>query len=338
MHDPSILPAFRQEKGKSDIMSDLRQCHVGGNLVLPSMIVMAGERAQKKFVEFFTAHIRNKNTRKSYVIAVRSFCDWCDQNGFHLTDLSPVIIAAYIEQLGQRLVVPSVKQHLAAIRMLFDALVLGHVLESNPASSVRGPKYVIKKGKTPVLSQAEARQFLDAIDISTLAGLRNRALVGIMAFSFARVGAVVKMNVEDFFQNGRRCWFRLHEKGGKFHEVPAHHKAEEFVADYLAAAGIGHDAKGPLFRTFDRHRQLTALRMHANDVLRMVKRQAHDAGLTHRLCCHTWRATGITAYLLNGGTVENAARIACHESARTTQLYNRTSDQVSLDEIERIVF
>lgn len=301
------------------------------------MIVKAGERAQRRFVEFFTAEIRNPNTRRAYARAVRDFCKWCEARQLELANLNSVIIAAYIEQIGVALCAPSVKQNLAAIRMLGDYLVLGHALETNPAAAVRGPRYSIKKGKTPVLTAEETRGLLDVIPAGTIAGLRDRALIGVMVYSFARVGAVIKMNVEDLFQNGRRHWFRLHEKGGRFHEVPVHHKAEEFLFAYLDAAAIAHDKKGPLFRTLDRRRQLTQTRINANDVLRMIKRYSRRAGLSNEICCHTFRATGITTYLQNGGTVEKAAQIAAHESTRTTQLYNRTDDQVSLDEIERIV-
>lgn len=188
-----------------------------------------------------------------------------------------------------------------------------------------------------MLSAEEARQLLDSIDVTRIAGVRDRALIATMVYSFARIGAVVAMNVEDYFQQGKRCWLRLHEKGGKRHEVPAHHSLEEYLDAYLAAAGITDEKKLPLFRTLDRHRQLTERRLHLAEVLAMVKRRAGRAGLPENVCCHTFRATGITAYLDNGGTVENAQRIAAHESPRTTKLYDRTGDEVSLDEIERIV-
>jgi site-specific recombinase XerD len=248
-----------------------------------------------------------------------------------------VIVAAYIEDLGRVASKPTVKQALAALRMLFDYLVVGHALDVNPASSVRGPKYVIKKGKTPVLAAEEAGQLLDSIDPSTIGGLRDRALIGVMVYSFARVGAAVSMNVEDYFPNGKRFWFRLHEKGGKHHEVPVHHRAEGFLDAYLQEARISGDRKGPLFRTLDPRRQLTSARMDPNDVLRMVKRRGRQAGIAGTICCHTFRATGITAYLRAGGTLERCAAIAAHESTRTTQLYNRTADEITLDEIERIV-
>jgi site-specific recombinase XerD len=313
-----------------------RQLGALGIEALPRIVTAAGENASRRFIEFFTANIRNKNTRLAYARAVASFFDWCDARGFSLGRLQPSIVAIYIEQLQQSHSAPSVKQHLAAIRMLFDWLVLGQVLPMNPAASVRGPKHVVKRGKTPVLTAQQARQLLDSIDTSTTVGLRDRALIAVMVYSFARVGAVVGMRVEDYFQNGKRWWLRLHEKGGKRHEVPAHHNAEGYLDAYLDAAGIWNEKKEPLFRTLDRRRRLTADSMNRADVLRMVKRRALQADLPDSTCCHTFRATGITAYLENGGTVENAQAIAAHESPRTTKLYDRTSDQITLDEIERI--
>lgn len=245
-------------------------------------------------------------------------------------------VAAYIEQLGQSQSKPTVKQHLAAIRMLFDWLVVGQVLPTNPASSVRGPAHVVKRGKTPVLSAEEARRLLDSIDGSTLIGLRDRAIVAVMVYSFARVSAVVGMLVEDYYPEGKRWWLRLHEKGGKLHQVPAHHAVEGYLDSYLKAADIQGGRRTPLFRTLDRSGQLTAKAMTRNDMFRMVKRRARAAGIPPETCCHTFRATGITAYLDNGGTIENAQAIAGHESPRTTKLYDRTKDEITLDEIERI--
>jgi site-specific recombinase XerD len=304
---------------------------------LPSVIVAAGEQASRKFAEFFTANIRNRNTRQAYARAARRFFAWCEMHKIVLEQLEPMLVASYIEELGQSLDAPSVKQHLAAIRMLFDYLVVGQILKMNPASAVRGPKHVVKKGKTPVLSIEEAHDLFTSIEPATIVDLRDRALIGVMVYSFARVGAVVGMDVEDYYQQGKRFWFRLHEKGGKRHELPAHHKAEEYLDAYIAAAGIADQRGTPLFRSLDRQRHLTDRRLHRIDVLAMIKRRARRAGLSPDICCHTFRATGITAYLMNGGTLEHAQQIAAHESPRTTKLYDRTSDDISLDEIERIV-
>jgi site-specific recombinase XerD len=306
--------------------------------MLPAAIAAQGERAGRRFVEFFTATIRNRNTRMAYARAVKQFFDWCEDHRLGLDDIEPIAIATYIEELGAKIARPSVKQHLAAIRQLFDYLVTGGILLSNPAGSVRGPKYVVTRGKTPVLSGDEMRQLLNSIAVSELIGLRDRALLGLMGYTFARVSAVVTLRVEDYFQQGRRSWVRLHEKGGKRHEVPCHHSLDEYLDVWIAAAGIGDDKKGPLFRSFKKGDKLTGNPITRSDVLYMVKRRAKGAAVPYSTCCHTFRATGITAYLQNGGTLEHAQQIAAHQSPRTTKLYDRTRDEISLDEVERIKF
>ena len=306
--------------------------------MLPAAIAAHGERASRRFIEFFTATIRNRNTRMAYARAVKQFFDWCEDHRLGLDDIEPIAIAAYIEELGSAMSKPSVKQHLAAIRQLFDYLVTGGIQLTNPASSVRGPKYVVTRGKTPVLSPDEMHQLLDSVDTSELIGLRDRALLGVMGYTFARVSAVVTLRVEDYFQQGRRSWVRLHEKGGKRHEVPCHHSLDEYLDAWIEVAKIGDDKKGPLFRSFKKGNQLTTNPLTRTDVLYMIKRRAKAAGLPYSTCCHTFRATGITAYLQNGGTLEHAQQIAAHQSPRTTKLYDRTKDEISLDEVERIKF
>lgn len=320
-----------------DIIPGLGQITGINPNAVPTLFLATGEKGWFRFVEFFTAYIRNANTRAAYLRAVRQFSDWCESRRIPFAALNPVIVSMYIEDLGKHAARPTVKQHLAALRVLFDFLVVGQVLPMNPASSVRGPKHVVKRGLTPVLSPDDARLLLDSIDLSTISGLRDRALIGTMIYSFARVGAVVGMDVGDYFARGKRWWFRLHEKGGKLHEVPAHHNAESYLDEYIIAAGLGGGPKTPLFRSVDRHKRLTERRIDRREVLAMVKRRAMSAGLPADICNHTFRATGITAYLLNGGLLEHAQQIAAHESPRTTKLYDRTHDEVSLDEIEKIM-
>jgi site-specific recombinase XerD len=307
-------------------------------VVVPALVADAGEHAARRFLEFFAATIRNKNTRMAYYHAVVRFCAWCERH--HLGELAaiePLHVAAYIEELQRGYEKPSVKQHLAALRMLFDWLVTGGILATNPAHAVRGPKHVVKRGKTPVLSGEQARTLLDSIDTSTVVGLRDRALISIMTFAFARIGAVVTMRVEDYYPQGKRWWVRLHEKGGKRHEMPAHHTLEAYLDAYIDAAGIRDSGKSPLFRSAaGRTGMLTESVMHRIDAYRMIRRRADAAGFKPRINCHTFRATGITAYLEAGGTLENAQAMAAHESPRTTKLYDRTGDAITLDEVERI--
>lgn len=304
------------------------------SIPLPVIVSNAGEQARWRFIEFFVATIRNRNTRRAYYNAVTQFFDWLGLVGVSsLSQITPSLVGAYIEQHpGEP---PTVKQHLAAIRMLFDWLVVGQIIPTNPASSVRGPKYVVKTGKTPVLTPDQARQLLDSIETDELIGLRDRALIGVMVYGFARVGAVTSMRVEDYFQSGKKWRFRLHEKGGKLHEVPAHHSAEEYMDAYLDAADLWAEKKAPLFQSI-KHGKAMGKKLAQADVYRMIRRRALAAGLGVDVCCHTWRATGITAYLLNGGSLETAQAIANHESPRTTKLYDRTGDEITLDEVERI--
>ena len=227
--------------------------------------------------------------------------------------------------------------------VLFDWLVVGQVVRVNPAASVRGPRHVVKKGKTPVLSPDEARRLLESIDISTDIGLRDRALIGLMVYSFARVGAALAMKVEDVFVQNRRLWVRLHEKGGKHHEMPCHHNLEIYLHEYLDRTGIAGEPKSPLFRTIGRSGRgrgvgrISATPLPQQDAHGMIRRRAAAAGIATLVGNHTFRATGITAYLKNGGVLENAAAMAAHASTRTTQLYNRRRGEFTLDEVERIV-
>jgi integrase len=302
---------------------------------LPPSIRNAGPNASYRFFEFFTASIRNAHTRRAYGHAVGRFFSWCEGNRLPLEHINSVVVATYIETLPAS--APTTKLHLAALRRLFDHLVVGQVLPINPAAAVRGPRHSVRKGKTPVLNGEEAQHLLDSIDVSHLIGLRDRAIIGLMIYSFARIGAVVRMNVGDYYGSGKRWWVRLHEKGGKFHEVPVHHIAEEYLDAYISAASIAEEKKAPLFRTTrGRSRTLTANRYQENDAFRMIRRRALAVDVSPLIGCHTCRATGITAYLSHGGTLERAQQIANHESPKTTKLYDRSNDQLTVDEIERI--
>jgi integrase len=325
--------------------------------VLPARFFMPTPQAAECARDFFTTKIENDHTRIAYLNATGRFAAWCKLHALQLGDVRPFHVATFLKDLRHKdhqpkpFSPPTVKQHLAALRMLFDWMVIGQVIPMNPAHAVRGPKHVVKKGKTPVLTAEEARDLLDKIPIvkntapkgqpeiwePVLIGLRDRALIAVMVYSFARVSAVLKMKVRDHFVQGRRGWVRLHEKGGKEHELPCHHNLDEYLHEYIAAAGIAADPEGPLFRTAARKTgALTCNKMWQADAYRMIQRRSKAAGLKTRIGNHTFRATGITAYLKNKGTLENAQHMANHESPRTTKLYDRRRDEISLDEVEKI--
>jgi site-specific recombinase XerD len=309
------------------------------SLVVPALIADLGDDASWRYVEFFTANIRNPHTRRAYARACSRFFAWCEQRGLPLAAIRPFDVAAYIEGLQQQEhSAPGVKQQLAAVRMLFDWLVVGQVMPSNPASAVRGPKHVVKTGKTPVIEATEWRTLLDSIPATTLRDLRDRALIATLTYSFARINAALKMKVEDLRPRGSGWTIRLHEKGSKHHSMPCHHALAEALHAYINAASIAEDRKGWLFRTSRGHDgdALSDRKMAQPDAWRMVRRRAKVAGIHAPICNHTFRATGITTYLSNGGALEHAQEMAAHESPRTTKLYDRTKERLTQDEVERI--
>jgi site-specific recombinase XerD len=315
--------------------------------VVPAIIADLGERAGWRYVEFFTANIRNPHTRRAYARACSRFFAWCERRGLALTAIRPDDVATYIEQLqAVEASAPLVKQQLAAVRMLFDWLVVGQVTPANPASAVREPKHVVKTGKTPVLEGEEWRKLLGSIPSASLRDLRDRALIATLTNSFARINAALKMKVEDLRPRGAAWSIRLHEKGGKHHTMPCHHALAEALHAYIAealhayinVAGIAEDRKGWLFRTASGHNgnALSDEAMDQSAAWRMIRRRAAAAGIHAPIGNHTFRATGITAYLSNGCALEHAQEMAAHESPRTTKLYDRTKERLTQDEVERI--
>jgi site-specific recombinase XerD len=306
--------------------------------LIPVLIANEGERASWRYVDFFTSNIRNPNTRRAYGRACHQFFAWCEERGLDLTTIRPFDVSTYVECRQQTHSSPDVKQQLAAVRTLFNWLITGQVLPHNPAAAVRGPKHVVKTGKTPVLDGAEWRKLIDAISAETVRDLRDRALIATLTYSFARIGAALKMKVEDLRPKGAGWQIRLHEKGGKEHAMPCHHALAEALRAYIDAAGIADDRKGFLFRTSRGHRgvKLSEQPMSQPDAWRMIRRRAVSAGIHAPIGNHSFRATGITAYLSNGGALEHAQEMAAHESPRTTKLYDRTKERLTQDEVERI--
>lgn len=309
------------------------------SMPVPALIAAAGEDAARHFLNFFIASIRNRHTRRSYVRQVLQFLAWCEARGAqNIRDIRTEHVAAYVETLSRGpLETASVKQALSALRMLFDWLVVNQVVASNPTAAVRGPKLVVAEGKTPALSTEEVAQLIDSIPTDTLVGLRDRALIGLMAYTFARVGAALSMNVADYYPEGKQWSVRLREKGGKRKQIAVHHVLEEYMDSYLAAAGFSADKGTPLFRTaYKKTGTLTERRMSQSDAWDMLQRRAKKAGITTQICNHSWRATGITNFLENGGAIEMAQYMAGHADPRTTKLYDRRRQQVTRGEVERI--
>lgn len=327
-------------RGKESRAAGLpREMTAVGFSSLPAMVKRSGDAAISRFIEFFILGYRNKNTREGYARDLRDFCRWCEDAGIErIQEVKPGHVAAHIEWLliRQARAESTVKRHLAAIRKLFDWLVVGHIIEVSPAGSVKGPAHVVTRGLTPEMSPEEVKRLLTAIPKGTLIGLRDRALLGVLLYSWARASAVCNMEVRDYaLEKGKRV-FRLREKGGKPHRITAHRKAQALLEQYLSAARLRSTPGAPLFQTCDPQGRLTGKPLPRNDVFRIVRKCAKAAGLPPGICAHSCRATGITEYVRNGGDLRIAQKIANHASIRTTQLYMHLDDDAELAEIERV--
>ncbi len=304
---------------------------------LPALIEASGRETARGFLEFLVVPIRNPRTRAAYLTATTRFLDWCDLRGLTLEGLEPIHVAAYVE--GHHGSPATVRQHIAAIRSLLSWLVARGVIPSNPAREVRSPRLSRSIGRTPALSNEDMVRLFESVDTSTLSGLRDLAFLSTMAYTFARVSAVTSLRARDYVQIGRRTFLRLREKGGKERDIPCHHLLEERLDAWLAAAGADGGRNAPLFRSVRGRgagQTVTDRPLSRTDAWAMVRRRLRTAGVARNYCCHSFRATGITNYLENGGTLEMAQHIAGHSDSRTTKLYDRRGQRATLDDMERI--
>lgn len=316
----------------------------------PAIIRFAGSNARFAYDEFFAGE-ENSHTERAYRHAVHRFLAHCETLDIALPNVTPGVVSDYLKKLQAEVKTkagepqqfkpaskPTKKLHLAGIRKFFDKCVERHAVALNPAHSVRGPKHSVTEGKTPALTVQQARDVFASIDTGDVVGLRDRAIIAVMVYTAVRAGAVAKLRRRDFYSDGRQSVFRFDEKGGKIRDIPCRHDLEEFVQEYVTAAGGDAGEDAPLFRTAVRRtKRLSDKPMSENDVLRMVKRRFADAGLpAGRLTCHSFRATTITDLLDQGVPLEDVQYLAGHADPRTTRLYDRRRRQVTRNIVERI--
>ena len=309
-------------------------------LVLPPSVAAADGHTQEAFVNFFFADIRNSNTRAAYLRAVARFLRWLEEHSLDLFTVRPLHASAYIEELLRELSPATVKQHRAALVRLFDYLVSSpSPLSYNPVRPVRGPKQSSRRGKTPAISTEEVQTLFESIPDDTLSGIRDRALIATLLYSCARISAVVSMQVEDYIENdiGSRS-FRLSEKGGKHHVIPAHHKAQACVNAYLRRGNLVQAGKTPLFRSISREGTLTDNQLDRVSAWKMIKRRCRQAGIRQVITSHSARVTGATALLEAGVSLESVQFILNHADPRTTKVYDRRDEKVEQSDIERMQF
>ena len=303
---------------------------------LPSLVDRAGSAARFAWEEFVYGKIRNPHTRAAYERAIRYFLAHCEAHGKELATIFPRDVGSYLDGLNYA---PATKKlHLSAIKHFFDTLVTRHVVVLNAAASVRGERLVVVEGKTPEITILQARQLMQSIDLNSVVGLRDLAILGILVYTAARVGAISKLRRKDFYDVGDQYCLRFTEKGTKSREIPVRHDLKGFIIDYVSASGTSDaDRTSPLFRTtIRRTKQITSNGMAIGDVGRMLKRRLKRAGLPSRISPHSFRVATITDLLSQGVPLEDVQQLAGHADPRTTRLYDRRHRRVTRNIVERI--
>ncbi|MHC4879847.1 MAG: tyrosine-type recombinase/integrase [Planctomycetota bacterium] len=303
---------------------------------LPELIAETGTAAAFAYEEFFHGKIRNPRTRKTYRHCVHRFLDWAQSCGLELARIAPAHVGQYLD--GLELAPATKKLHLAAVRHFFDELVVRHVVVLNPAACVRGERLQVIEGTTPEIPRDQARMLVHSIDTSHVVGLRDRAVIAVLIYTAARVGAVAGLRQRDLYDSRGQLCLRFHEKAGKRREIPVRHDLQQYLRDYLTALppeSLLPD--GPMFLTAARRtKKLTRNPMTAGDIGRMVKRRLRDFGFSERLSPHSFRVCTVTDLLEQGVPLEDVQYLAGHADPRTTRLYDRRQRRVTRNIVERI--
>jgi integrase/recombinase XerD len=298
----------------------------------PAIVKVAGKSAEFAWEEFFQAEIANAHTRKNYMHAVRQFLAWVEGRNLELPRIAPGDVGEYLQVLD--LATPTKKLHLAALRRFFDRMVNRHVCVINPAATVKAERHSVIEGKTPDIGPVQARTLLKSIAVADLVGLRDRAVLAVLIYTAARVGAVAKLTMKNFVNDGSQYTLRFAEKGGKSREIPVRHDLEQFLLAYIQAANI---VEGPLFRTANRKsKMLTVKAMTGIDVCRMMKRRLKAANLPGHFSPHSFRVTTVTDLLEQNVPLEDVQYLAGHADPRTTRIYDRRRRKVTRKIVERI--
>ena len=303
---------------------------------VPKLIANAGASGQFAWEEFIYGKIRNAHTRDAYERAIRRFMKHCNSLGRELRNITPADVGCYLDAFDVK--TATKKLHLSALRHFFDRLVQRHVIALNPAHSVRTERLQVTEGRTPEIASKQARELLESIDVANVIGLRDRAIIAILIYTAARVGAIAKLRFKDFCDLGDQHYLQFEEKGGKPRSIPVRHDLQTIIESYVSAAGFDSSQHAsPLFRTtIRRTKQLTTNGMTANDMNRMMKRRSKAAGLSSRFSPHSFRVATITDLLSQGVPLEDVQTLAGHADPRTTRLYDRRNKKITRNIVERI--
>jgi site-specific recombinase XerD len=243
-------------------------------------------------------------------------------------------VGRYFDDLP--LAIPTKKLHLSAIRRFCDLLVQRHVMLLNPALSVRTERYSSLEGKTPEITREQARRLLDSIPLQSPADRRDKAVLATLIYTAARVGAVAKLRLRDFTDDGQQSVLKFREKGGIDRTIPVRHDLQQWLTEYRELLGSSEDRAAPLFRTLTRSGTLSDHPLSAIDISRLLKRRLQAAGLSTSPSPHSFRSLAATDLLLQGVPLEDVQYLLGHSDVRVTRLYDRRQRRVTRNIVEQI--
>ena len=300
------------------------------------VVERAGAGACLAAEEFFVGQLRNPHTRRAYRRHVLAFLDSCDERGIELAWVSPGDAAAFIDALAPS--IANQRMALAALRRFFDRLVTRHAVMLNPFDSVQGPPRASLDGKTPEITPAQATRLLESVDCSRHAGVRDRAILGTLAGTGARVGAVAKLRMRDLRDYGDYRSLRFAEKRGKEREIPLRLDLNQWIQAYVLLVDDFADGDAPLFRPLHANSRTRFARRFITPytIRAMLKRRLQDAGLPSIFSPHSFRAMVVTDLLQQGVPMEDVQYLVGHSHPSTTQIYDRRARKVTRNIVERI--
>jgi integrase/recombinase XerD len=313
------------------------------DLVIPDTREAKRQKTAETLLNILEGRIRNPNTRNAYKVAWKSFFAFCSEYKRELDTIQPYHVGMWLKRHPGG--ISTQRQHLAAVRLLFDHLLEQGVVTTNPAARAKPPRQQRERSHTPAFECEEITALLGAIKLDSIRGIRDKALFSVLAYSWSRVSALVGLKVGDYYTRKGERWLRLEEKRGKIHEVPVHSKAREAIDQWLEVSGLESNPDAPLFpafakdkKTFARDKTNQLRPLDRTVIWRLVQTRTRACGIKKRFGPHSFRASGITEYINQGGSLEMAQRIAGHSQLSTTKIYDRSGDRLTIAEIERISF
>lgn len=293
---------------------------------------------QEALLEFVLVRQDSAHTRGVYGRACARLLRWTDHRHQTLTELRPLDLALYAQTLAEQLAPASVATHMSAIRRLYAHLMDHQLIQRNPASGLRVAQPRVQVGKTPVFNPDLLARYLDDLDLRDPRARRDHALMSAMLYSFLRIGSLLALRVGDLRLASGELLVR--EKGGLQRLLPLHPELRHRLQRYLANASFADDSDHALFPAMRRGRsgRYGERALSRSEAWTLVRKHLAQAGWSAPAGCHSFRATGITAFLEQGGRIETAAYLAGHASLRTTQLYDRRSRDLAGEELARMTF